>query len=77
MRHDGRAAPEHRVAGDDDVRRSRLVERHVAFGKSPAAAVAWVARSDEANAVAVAATADRADRVVLNGPTGWVLAGSR
>ena len=65
------------VAGDDDARRSRLVERHVTFGKSPAAAVAWVEQSDEANAVAVAATADRADRVVLNGPTGWVLAGSR
>ena len=63
------------VAGDDELRRSRLVERHVTFGKSPAAALAWVEQSDEANAVAVAATADRADRVVVNGPDGWVLAG--
>ncbi|GAA2018363.1 nucleoside/nucleotide kinase family protein [Terrabacter terrae] len=63
------------VAGDDDVRRSRLVERHVTFGKSPAAAVAWVEQSDEANAVAVAATAHRADRVILNGADGWSLAG--
>ncbi len=28
----------------------RLVARHVRFGKSPDAAAAWVARSDEANA---------------------------
>ncbi|HET9633301.1 MAG TPA: nucleoside/nucleotide kinase family protein [Terrabacter sp.] len=63
------------VAGDDELRRARLVERHVTFGKSPAAALAWVEQSDEANAVAVAATADRADRVVVNGPDGWVLAG--
>lgn len=63
------------VAGDDELRRARLVERHVRFGKSPAAALAWVEQSDEANAVAVAATADRADRVVVNGPEGWVLAG--
>ena len=63
------------VAGDDELRRARLVERHVRFGKSPAAALAWVEQSDEANAVAVAATADRADRVVVNGPDGWVLAG--
>lgn len=63
------------VAGDDELRRARLVERHVRFGKSPAAALTWVEQSDEANAVAVAATADRADRVVVNGPDGWVLAG--
>ena len=59
------------VSGDDDVRRSRLVERHVTFGKEPALAAAWVEQSDEANAVLVAAAADRADRVVVNGPDGW------
>ncbi|GAA1991767.1 nucleoside/nucleotide kinase family protein [Terrabacter lapilli] len=63
------------VARDDELRRARLVERHVTFGKSPAAALAWVEQGDEANAVAVAATADRADRVVVNGPDGWILAG--
>ena len=43
------------VTGDDDVRRSRLVERHVTFGKEPEAAAAWVEQSDEANAALVAA----------------------
>ncbi|MGO4604126.1 nucleoside/nucleotide kinase family protein [Terrabacter sp. 2YAF2] len=61
------------VSGDDDVRRSRLVERHVTFGKEQALAAAWVDQSDEANAVLVAAAADRADRIVVNGPDGWVL----
>ncbi|TQM64582.1 nucleoside/nucleotide kinase family protein [Humibacillus xanthopallidus] len=60
------------VTGDDDVRRSRLVERHVTFGKEPGAAAAWVEQTDEANAALVAAAADSADRVVLNGPQGWV-----
>ena len=61
------------VSGDDDVRRSRLVERHMTFGKEPAEAAAWVEQSDETNAVLVAAAAARADRVVVNGPDGWVL----
>ena len=61
------------VSGDDDVRRARLVERHVTFGKEPAEAAAWVEHSDEANALLVAAAADRADRLVVNGPDGWVL----
>ncbi len=59
------------VTGDDDVRRSRLVERHVTFGKAPAAAASWVERTDEANAAVVAAAADLADRVVVNGAEGW------
>ncbi len=61
------------VSGDDDVRRSRLVERHVTFGKEPAEAEAWVEQSDEVNTVLVAAAADRADRIVVNGPHGWML----
>jgi pantothenate kinase len=61
------------VSSDDHLRRSRLVERHVTFGKEPAAAAAWVEETDEANAVLVAAAADRADRVVVNGLDGWVL----
>jgi pantothenate kinase len=48
----------------DDVRRARLVARHVEFGKSPAEAEAWVARVDDANAALVEAAASRADRVV-------------
>ena len=49
---------------DDDVRRRRLVARHVEFGKTPDEAEAWVARVDDANAVLVEAAAHRADRVV-------------
>jgi len=48
----------------DDVRRPRLVARHIRFGKSPADAEAWVARVDDANAALVATTRTRADRVV-------------
>jgi pantothenate kinase len=62
------------VTGDDDVRRSRLVERHVIFGKTQEAAEAWVERTDDGNAALAAASADRADRFVVNGPDGWALA---
>ena len=46
---------------DDAVRRERLIARHVAFGKSPDAAAAWALGPDERNAVAIAATLQRAD----------------
>jgi len=49
---------------DDDVRRERLVARHVRHGRDRQEAAAWVRRSDEANARLVAATRDRADLVV-------------
>jgi pantothenate kinase len=49
---------------DDDLRRRRLVARHVEFGKSPAEADAWVTRVDDANAALVEAAAHRADRIV-------------
>lgn len=49
---------------DDVVRRRRLVERHVRFGKTRADAEAWVAAVDEPNARLVEAAAHRADRVV-------------
>src|SRR3954470_2556460 len=48
----------------DDVRRARLVARHIAFGKSPEAAASWVARVDEPNAALVAASRASADCVV-------------
>ncbi|OLT09216.1 nucleoside/nucleotide kinase family protein [Pseudonocardia sp. CNS-139] len=51
-------------APDPDVRLARLVARHVAFGKAPDAAAAWVAAVDEPNAALVEATRDRADLVV-------------
>jgi pantothenate kinase len=49
---------------DEAVRVPRLITRHIEFGKSPDEAVEWVMRSDEANAVVVAATRARADVVV-------------
>ena len=52
------------VETDDAVRRERLVERHVRFGKSPAEARAWVETVDQPNAELVAATRSRADLVV-------------
>ncbi|WP_347353987.1 nucleoside/nucleotide kinase family protein [Intrasporangium sp.] len=61
------------VTGDDELRRSRLVARHVAFGKSPQEAARWVDRSDEANARLVAAAAGRADRIVVASDSGWAI----
>ncbi|MDN4159952.1 nucleoside/nucleotide kinase family protein [Nocardioides abyssi] len=49
---------------DDELRRERLVARHVRHGKTPDEARAWVERVDEPNARLVDAAADRADHVV-------------
>ncbi|MFE9252429.1 nucleoside/nucleotide kinase family protein [Streptomyces sp. NPDC007088] len=46
------------------VRVRRLVARHVRFGKSPAQAERWVARSDEVNARLVERYRERADLLV-------------
>lgn len=46
------------------TRRERLLRRHVAFGKSPEAALSWVRDSDERNAALIEATARWADKVV-------------
>lgn len=53
------------VEVDDDERRRRLVERHVRFGKSRAAAETWIRDVDEPDADLVAATRPRADVVVV------------
>jgi pantothenate kinase len=50
--------------GDDPGRVTRLIDRHIAFGRSPEAARDWVMRSDERNAEMIASTAGRADLVV-------------
>ena len=63
------------VTTDNDARISRLIARHVEFGKSPDAAAEWVTTSDEKNAQLVAATSSRADRVVVNAPHGWQTTG--
>ena len=49
---------------DDTVRRSRLVARHVAFGKSEAEARRWVTEVDEPNARQIASTRHLADLLV-------------
>lgn len=52
------------VQGDEPTRLQRLIARHEHFGRSPEAARAWVARSDEPNARRIEATRARADWVV-------------
>ena len=52
------------VEMDEDTRVEWLIQRHIAFGKAPDAARAWVMRSDQPNAAVVAATRERADMVV-------------
>lgn len=47
-----------------DVRRARLLARHVDFGKPPEQAAAWIAAVDDPNAALVEATRHRADLVV-------------
>lgn len=49
---------------DPEVRRRRLLDRHVASGKSPDTAAAWVATVDEPNARLIAASAARAGRTL-------------
>ncbi len=50
-----------------EVRRERLLARHVEFGKTPEQAAAWVDRVDLPNARLVEACRDRADQVVTPG----------
>jgi pantothenate kinase len=50
------ASPDQRIAG--------LIARQIAKGLSPQAAAEWVLRSDEANALVIAATAELADLTV-------------
>lgn len=56
-------------ADDEELRRERLIARHVEFGKAPDRAREWVLSSDERNAELVAGTRGRADLVVTLGST--------
>lgn len=49
---------------DDDLRRERLVARHMHYGRTAGEAAAWVAHTDEPNAVLVQASRVRADIAV-------------
>ena len=48
----------------EDLRVDRLIARHIAFGKAPDFARAWVLGSDERNAELIATTIGRADVIV-------------
>ena len=48
-------------------RLERLVARHVRFGRSPEAALAWATGSDAANALVVEASRTRADLICFGG----------
>lgn len=49
---------------DDAVRQQRLIERHIRFGKTPAAAAEFAVGSDQRNAELIAATRHSADLIV-------------
>ncbi|WP_255991536.1 nucleoside/nucleotide kinase family protein [Chitinolyticbacter albus] len=52
------------VEVDAELRRQRLVERHMRFGRDEAAARAWVEQTDEPNARLIAQGRDGADLIV-------------
>jgi pantothenate kinase len=52
------------VEVDESVRAQRLLARHVAFGKRPDAAAAWIEAVDEPNAALIARGRPHADLVV-------------
>ena len=52
------------VEVDPELRRQRLIERHIRFGKSPEDARAWALGPDETNARVIHASAARADDVI-------------
>ncbi|MDM0038769.1 nucleoside/nucleotide kinase family protein [Variovorax sp. J22G21] len=52
------------VEVDDTLRRERLTRRHEQFGRSPEAAIAWVAATDDPNAQLIESTRARADHIV-------------
>ena len=49
---------------DEDIRISRLISRHIAFGKDPESAKAWAKGSDQANADLIEASVARCDFVI-------------
>jgi pantothenate kinase len=50
---------------NESVRKSRLIDRHIFFGKSPIEAAAWVENSDEKNALLIGASSTLAGIVVV------------
>ncbi len=52
---------------DDEIRRQRLIARHIAHGRTPTAAASWVESVDEPNAQLILATRSTATRTVPSG----------
>jgi pantothenate kinase len=52
------------LAVDPELRRERLLRRHIGHGRSPEQAERWVAGTDEPNAQIVGSTCGRADLVI-------------
>jgi len=49
---------------DEDIRVSRLISRHIAFGKDPESAKAWAKGSDQVNAKLIEAGVGRCDFLI-------------
>jgi len=49
---------------DEDIRVSRLISRHIAFGKDPESAKAWAKGSDQVNAELIEAGVGRCDFLI-------------
>lgn len=49
---------------EHDIRMARLIERHIRYGKTPDAALAWATGPDADNARLIGASAERADHVI-------------
>jgi len=52
------------IDGDEDLRMKRLIQRHMAFGKSAVDAQDWAMGSDEKNAELIGAGYERADFII-------------
>jgi pantothenate kinase len=61
------------VETDDPIRIQRLTDRHIRFGKEPAAAAAWVTNVDERNTTLLRTNADAPDRTIIEDGDGWYL----
>jgi pantothenate kinase len=49
---------------DEDIRISRLISRHIAFGKDPESAKAWAKGSDQVNAELIETCVARCDFLI-------------
>lgn len=49
---------------EQDIRMARLIDRHIHYGKTPDAALAWATGPDADNARLIGATAERADHLI-------------